>query len=136
MKWAGLVGCELVFVAWILSVTLPVRWIRGEAAIILNGGGILWTISDGYANRSFTTWMLGGPSSVMWLPRSSKNWSSGFSGAGSVFVPIWCMLLPVAIPTYILWRRDRPKPEGCCQECGYDLTGNESGVCSECGKPI
>ena len=23
-----------------------------------------------------------------------------------------------------------------CGECGYDLTGNESGVCSECGQPI
>ena len=64
------------------------------------------------------------------------NWSSGFSGAGSVFVPIWCMLLPVSIPTYILWRRDRRKPEGCGKECGYDLTGNESGVCSECGTEI
>src|SRR5262245_61411435 len=23
-----------------------------------------------------------------------------------------------------------------CGECGYDLTGNKSGVCSECGQPI
>lgn len=24
-------------------------------------------------------------------------------------------------------------PPGYCQSCGYDLTGNESGVCPECG---
>lgn len=24
---------------------------------------------------------------------------------------------------------------GCCGECGYDLTGNSSGVCPECGTP-
>ncbi|UCE59492.1 MAG: hypothetical protein JSU63_18865 [Phycisphaerales bacterium] len=23
-----------------------------------------------------------------------------------------------------------------CIECGYDLTGNESGVCPECGEPV
>ena len=23
-----------------------------------------------------------------------------------------------------------------CENCGYDLTGNESGVCPECGTPI
>ena len=25
---------------------------------------------------------------------------------------------------------------GHCQKCGYDLTGNESGVCPECGMAI
>ena len=25
---------------------------------------------------------------------------------------------------------------GCCYKCGYDLTGNVSGVCPECGRPI
>ena len=24
-------------------------------------------------------------------------------------------------------------PQGCCIKCGYNLTGNESGVCPECG---
>jgi hypothetical protein len=27
-------------------------------------------------------------------------------------------------------------PPGYCRECGYDLTGNVSGVCPECGTPI
>jgi hypothetical protein len=26
-------------------------------------------------------------------------------------------------------------PEGFCQGCGYDMTGNVSGRCPECGKP-
>jgi predicted amidophosphoribosyltransferase len=30
-------------------------------------------------------------------------------------------------------RRTRP---GLCRFCGYNLTGNVSGVCPECGKPI
>lgn len=53
-----------------------------------------------------------------------------------LFIPFWCPLLAFAFPTYILWRRDRRYPEGHCQGCGYDLTGNESGVCSECGTKV
>ncbi len=26
--------------------------------------------------------------------------------------------------------------KGCCLKCAYDLTGNVSGVCSECGTEI
>lgn len=27
------------------------------------------------------------------------------------------------------------QPPGCCEHCGYDLTGNISGKCPECGRP-
>jgi hypothetical protein len=27
-----------------------------------------------------------------------------------------------------------PAPPGCCRRCWYDLTGNVSGVCPECGR--
>lgn len=29
-----------------------------------------------------------------------------------------------------------PRPHGHCPKCGYDLTGNTSGVCTECGGTI
>ena len=46
------------------------------------------------------------------------------------------LFLLVAIPVAYLLSRDRPKiPPGHCQKCGYDLTGNTSGVCPECGEP-
>jgi hypothetical protein len=32
-------------------------------------------------------------------------------------------------------RRQKPAP-GICTGCGYDLTGNVSGVCPECGAPV
>jgi len=31
------------------------------------------------------------------------------------------------------WRRRR---KGLCMKCGYDLTGNESGACPECGSDV
>jgi predicted RNA-binding Zn-ribbon protein involved in translation (DUF1610 family) len=33
-------------------------------------------------------------------------------------------------------RRARKVPPGLCVSCHYDLTGNVSGVCPECGKAI
>ena len=56
--------------------------------------------------------------------------------AWAVIVPLWIPPVVLAIPTYILWRRDRRYPPGHCQECGYNLTGNVSGVCPECGTKI
>jgi hypothetical protein len=40
-----------------------------------------------------------------------------------------------AIIVYRRLKRPSPPP-GCCRECGYDLTGNVSGICPECGTPI
>jgi hypothetical protein len=41
--------------------------------------------------------------------------------------------LVVGVP--FLYRR-RKCPPGHCPECRYDLTGNTSGICPECGKLI
>ncbi len=37
-----------------------------------------------------------------------------------------------ALLLWILIIRHRPKP-GTCHQCGYDLTGNSSALCPECG---
>ena len=56
---------------------------------------------------------------------------------GTVLViPLWALVLVLAIPTLWLWCRDRRPPPGFCQTCAYDLTGNESGVCPECGEAV
>lgn len=34
------------------------------------------------------------------------------------------------------WRRRRHRKRGLCPRCGYDLTGNVSGTCPECGREI
>jgi hypothetical protein len=43
-------------------------------------------------------------------------------------------LLPAARSAAWLWKRCRRRRRpGHCRRCGYDLTGNVSGVCPECG---
>jgi hypothetical protein len=60
-------------------------------------------------------------------------------GAGSqyrdVHVPCWFLVVAGSIASAIwLWRRwHQPLGPGHCQACGYNLTGNVSGVCPECG---
>ncbi len=41
-------------------------------------------------------------------------------------------VLLVVLPSVLLTKPESPKPE-CCKACGYDLTGNTSDVCPECG---
>lgn len=53
--------------------------------------------------------------------------------------PLWIpAILFAAYPTIALirgpLRRRRWRRKGLCVKCGYDLTGNESGVCPECGE--
>ena len=51
----------------------------------------------------------------------------------------WFIALIFAIlPTIwlIKWRKRRAPGDNACAKCGYDLTGNESGKCSECGEAV
>ena len=59
----------------------------------------------------------------------------------SLRLPTWIpVVLFAAYPaiTFIRgpFRRYRRSKKGLCLRCGYNLTGNVSGVCSECGMPV
>jgi len=52
-------------------------------------------------------------------------------------ISLWLPLVAIAIPTAFLFYRDRRCiPPGHCRKCGYDLTGNVSGICPECGTVV
>ena len=61
---------------------------------------------------------------------------AGNPGLLWILVPLWLLLLLAGVPTAFLFWRDRRKPPGHCRQCGYDLTGNVSGRCPECGAEI
>ena len=51
--------------------------------------------------------------------------------------------LPVVIPALVImllllaaWQDRRRLPAGSCHKCGYNLHGNVSGRCPECGIPV
>lgn len=47
--------------------------------------------------------------------------------------PVTAMEGPVPGLVFGLFKSLRPRPTGRCQKCDYDLTGNTSGICPECG---
>ena len=56
-----------------------------------------------------------------------------------VVFPLWFPFLlffayPVLAFIWGPWRRHRHRRKGLCLKCGYDLTGNVSGRCPECGE--
>ena len=62
----------------------------------------------------------------------------------SAVVPLWMLALLLGFyPAALLaggalgtCRRRRRREKGLCAGCGYDLTGNVSGVCPECGEKV
>lgn len=55
------------------------------------------------------------------------------SGYGAVSLPLWIPATLFLAAAAWNWRRGRGFPPGHCARCGYDLTGNVSGRCPECG---
>ncbi len=50
--------------------------------------------------------------------------------------PFWVPMAALAIPAALLWRHNRRRPtEGHCPNCNYNMTGNVSNKCPECGTP-
>jgi len=59
---------------------------------------------------------------------------------GIVGIPLWLVVAGSGglwAAQLLVWvkRHGRKKP-GCCRACGYDLRGNVSGVCPECGGEV
>ena len=57
-------------------------------------------------------------------------------------IPLWSPLILFSLYPAVAFirgpcrRHRRRRKKGLCLECGYDLTGNVSGICPECGKRI
>jgi hypothetical protein len=52
-------------------------------------------------------------------------------------LPLWVVCPPLAALVLLMaCRRRRYSADSPCYECGYDLTGNTSGRCPECGASV
>ncbi len=69
-----------------------------------------------------------------YLPGFVLRLSPGSAGETRVTIPLWMPFLAIGIPTAAMFFLDRRRiPPNHCRNCGYNLTGNVSGVCPECG---
>jgi hypothetical protein len=148
---AGVILSVLLLVAWAAALLRDVNCMFHRASTG-SGARPSWFALDlmsGCVLCHYYGWpappalyVIGGidpPSSPpIWFPhyypptRFPTHWES------SVLLPLWIpLLLSVGLTGFLFWRdRRRVSPANCCTACGYDLTGNASGVCPECGASI
>jgi hypothetical protein len=68
---------------------------------------------------------------AVWLKSYCDLTPSEVRGVLVVFVLV-ALILPLVVSLPLRVRR----PEGLCRHCGFNLTGNTSGVCPECGTSV
>ncbi len=99
-----------------------------------SGRGRSWAVAIPIGNRRAV-----GPFGYAWR---STTWGRAVPVVVSfVRVPVWLpTVLLIVAPTIAVIRgpmtQRRRRKRNQCIACGYDLTGNISGRCSECGAPI
>jgi len=160
LKWVGTATCMLLGVLWVVSewctpyCTLYFGNRKYECSLKAYNGQIqgrylihttsVFPVTCRYSHCGIAA--IRGRShrvSYFWpaFPRHywpPVGWGRGtcpFGPYGWLGIYTWGPLLLVAMPTAFAWWRDRRLPPGHCQACGYDLTGNVSGRCPECGEP-
>ncbi len=154
IPWGGIGCCAVLLAVGVLSCFYRFGYEHIDQAVCytieVNGGEIRCGVQrvrmfDGSDGARFTG--EGGLLFERCPPPRRLTWFRsrhvGF-GLGQVvtfnrwyYLPLWFPLLVVGIPSgYMLWRRHRRIPPGHCQKCGYNLTGNVSGVCPECGEKV
>ncbi len=148
LKWAGLILSLLIVTAWIVSLFWSVHYTRRGSYIDGRHWRLCPTCGLSFAGGCLTHFAGNAPKDISgvvgylqfglgyvgqqgWMPYFERTFFGFY-----VSVPLWILLLLVVVPTVFLFWHDRMYPGHCCQRCGYDLRGNISGVCPECGQAL
>ncbi len=156
LKWAGLVGCVLIVVAWGWSLDYTIEYTRRTFLLSVSHGQAHMcvhhtnTSPEEYDRLGLPLgwfadpipqlpegWRYPHPRGLCWPSTDQFSHSAINRTARAYNLPLWIPFVVAVATTGILFLRDRRHyPPGHCPKCGYDLTGNESGVCSECGTGV
>ena len=129
--WTGTMLSVLIAGAFVVSaLRVVVIEMPGGPRLVIGGGGFVF-LGD---LIEFDCCIIYGHGVGVVLPHWNswrfELWAPAFN------IPLYAVFAAVAVPTLLVWRFwPKPVKPGHCR-CGYDLTGNESGTCPECGQPF
>jgi hypothetical protein len=136
--WTGVALSGVVAALLLLSLRWSVSWLGGTKrhfiGLVYGAVCVGWTAAPLVGEPA--GWHIGGSGpahkSVWWVEVVRYGASTGI-----VYVALWLVLALTTVPTvFLLMRLRHTLPAGCCAICGYNLTGNVSGRCPECGTAI
>ena len=145
-RWAGLLICVGISALWLFSLfqwRYQVFYTKAKGEKIIS----CWSLGNGLLVLSRIPDFKACGHEFDVLPRCAASmvnyglikprcfgWSRTDLGPlGHLLVPLWLPLMIASVPTIFLWAKRPRKRPGFCGRCGYNLTGNVSGRCPECG---
>jgi len=118
-----------------LIVTYPYNWglVVGRTAVQIGGSSLTVAIfKQPPPNQGWYTENVS-PANWRWAPQVVAGAIWGGPAFSALAIPIWYLAFAAAVAAMFFHHKARPKLPGQCRKCDYDLTGNVSGVCPECG---
>ncbi len=142
IRWGGVVCCVLLMAAWASSLLWHVyrASISTEGLFLIESGAgelsLSWIVAFG--NHKSANWHVERIQDPLRLA-NFFSWPLYETDEFMTFLvlPYWLLLSLIAVPTVLLFWLNRIRiPPGHCRKCGYDLTGNVTGKCPECGADV
>lgn len=141
-KSMGILGCVLALVMWGVSLFVGVSYYvepEGSAWEF----GVYDGLAYGYRHRRY--YPMPFPQGCR-VDRPTGYRSYGlelawidlriWKGCVGLYLPLWVLSLMFALFVGYLHRNGLRRSVGHCRSCDYNLTGNTSGICPECGTPV
>jgi predicted RNA-binding Zn-ribbon protein involved in translation (DUF1610 family) len=140
LKWSSVSFCVLLLLSWGISLYWSASYCGGSWSIVVSSGEVAWTRSHcrsfrrGWEFRPTLINLTRTAPQIEYLVRLpghvSRPLYEGF------WVPLWIPSAALAILAISCFVWPHRHGHGYCQQCGYDLTGNVSGRCPECGEAV
>jgi hypothetical protein len=114
---------------WTASIFLVIKVSIPSGTVRLWFGAIDVIVAPSKGSSEFSIKFDGTP------PRYVPSWEA-VNGGSRIMFPLWLPAAVLCWPGYRALRRLRRVLPGHCPICRYDLQGNESGRCPECGTAV
>jgi len=146
-KWLATLVSLVIFATWSFNAYVPILRILdltrnldsatvSEYSLRICNGCIIVEGKVYGSTRSWVPEVVPSSRIGLVLPQFTLNPPPWYSH--TIVLPFWLLLTFSMLLGVYLWHREAKSRviPGHCYHCGYDLTGNVSGACSECNTAI